>query len=160
VTRRNRTCSTAAPRSRRSSLRRQRLEQPREHERQRLEPFDRPLEIERRFEALRFERRDERADVFAARDRLPRHRRPAEPRDEFVRGQRGQLPKRFQSPMFERRARKARRVFGIKIFLRAQRAPRSIVDVDVFDDVDRDRCQRVRFAARLDDGEPRPGERE
>ena len=38
----------------------QRLEQPREHERQRLEPLDRPLEIERRLEPLVRQHRHER----------------------------------------------------------------------------------------------------
>ena len=50
---------------------RQRLEQPREHERQRLEPLDRPFQIDRRFERFFRNRRHQRPRVVAARDRLP-----------------------------------------------------------------------------------------
>ena len=63
--------------------RRQRFEQPREHERQRLELLDRPLELERRLEALLGERGNERPDISAARNRLPLERTPSEPRDQI-----------------------------------------------------------------------------
>jgi hypothetical protein len=49
----------------------QRLEQPRQDERQRLEICDRPLEIERRLEPFLLEHRHERPTVLAARHRLP-----------------------------------------------------------------------------------------
>jgi hypothetical protein len=79
--------------------RRQRFEQPREHERQRLEILDRPFQIERRFEALRVEHRHERPDVLAARDRLPRERRAAHPRDE-IRGREGrEITERPETPL-------------------------------------------------------------
>ena len=71
VTRCRRTCSTAAPRSRRSRCADERLHQPAEHERERLEPFDRPLEFERLLEPLLRRRRHERPRVLAARDALP-----------------------------------------------------------------------------------------
>ena len=57
--------------------RRQRFEQPRQHERQRLEPLDRPFQLERRFEPLVGQRRHERPHILAARERLPDQRRPA-----------------------------------------------------------------------------------
>src|SRR5213079_2222986 len=49
----------------------ERLQQPRQDERQRLERLDWPFEIERRFESLRGEGRNQRTDVLAARQRLP-----------------------------------------------------------------------------------------
>ena len=49
----------------------QRLEQPREHKRQRLEAVDRPFEIERCLELLRDAGRHERPHLFAARPSLP-----------------------------------------------------------------------------------------
>ena len=71
--------------------RRQRLEQPREHERQRLERVDRPLELEAADVARRLAVGHERARIEPAREALQRHRRgaraatttppPAAPRD-------------------------------------------------------------------------------
>ena len=57
---------------------RQRLEQPRENERQRLEPFDRPIEVERRFEPLVFHVRHQGTHVAPARNRMPDKPRLAE----------------------------------------------------------------------------------
>ena len=89
----------------RFETRRQRFEQTREHERQRFEPFDRPLEIERRVEPLLRERRHERPDVVAARDRLPEESLRSEARGEVGRRQRGELAKRLHTPTLKRRDR-------------------------------------------------------
>jgi len=83
--------------------RRQRLEQTRQHERQRLEPLDRPLQLQRRLEPLLFEGRHQRPDIVAARDRLPDERLAAEPRREIPRRQRRQLAERLHAPAPERR---------------------------------------------------------
>ena len=80
--------------------RRQRLEQPRQHERQRLEPLDRPFELERRFEALLGQRRHERRRVLAARDRLPGQRVLPEPRRQIGGRQRRELAQRSDPPAF------------------------------------------------------------
>jgi hypothetical protein len=52
----------------------QRLEEAREHERQRLEPLDRPFQLGRRLEALLGKRGHERTDVLAAGHGLPDQR--------------------------------------------------------------------------------------
>ena len=57
----------------------QRLEQPRQHERQRLEPFDRPLELERGLERNLIDPRHHRPRIHAARERLPQRAALAEP---------------------------------------------------------------------------------
>ena len=81
--------------------RRQRLEQPREDERQRLEPVDWPFEIERRFEPLVFERRHERPNIFAARDGLPDECVTSKPRRQIRLRQCRELAERFHPPAFE-----------------------------------------------------------
>ena len=78
--------------------RRQRLEQPRQHERQRLEPVDRPVEIDRPVEALLRQIRYQRADVVAARERLPQEAVLTEPCGQIGGGQRGELTERVEAP--------------------------------------------------------------
>src|SRR5206468_10872421 len=80
---------------------RQRLEKPREDERQRLEPVDRPLEIERRLEPLVRKRRHERPLILAARNRLPHERLRSEARGEIGRWERGELAEGFETPVSE-----------------------------------------------------------
>ena len=95
---------------------RQRLEEPRQHERQRLEAFHRPFQLERGFEALFGQRRHERRRVLAARDRLPGQRMLAEARRQVGRRQRGKFPQRSDPPTLQnihRRDRRERRVFLI-----------------------------------------------
>ena len=111
LTRQSRTCSTAAPRPRRSRCA-ERLQQPAEHERQRLEPLDRPLEIERLLEALLGHRRHERSGVLAAREPLPPHTGLPEPRRDVVGRQRRQIAQRAQAPAAERLDEFVARPFG------------------------------------------------
>src|SRR6476661_720657 len=77
---------------------RQRLEEPRENERQWLEPFDRPLQIERCLEPLVGDGRDERPRIFTAGDRLPEASRRSKTRGEIRRRQHGELTERFEPP--------------------------------------------------------------
>ena len=81
---------------------RQRLDEAAEHERQRLEPFDRPLEIERLLEAFLGHRGHERRGVFAAREPLPLHAGLAEARGHVGGRQRRHLAERAQAPAAER----------------------------------------------------------
>ena len=75
-------------------MRRERLHQPPEHERQRLGTLNGPLEIERLLESFLRYRRDERLPVLATRDTLPLDTRLPEPCSHFVRRQRGKLAER------------------------------------------------------------------
>jgi hypothetical protein len=81
----------------------QRLEQPREHERQRLELVERPLELERLLEARGHTRRHQRARVFAARQPLPAHALLPQPRRQFGRRQRRHIAERAETPSGEDR---------------------------------------------------------
>jgi hypothetical protein len=60
-------------------LRGQRLEQPRQHKRQRFEAVDRPFKIKRRFKPLLGTCRDKRRRLLAPRDGLPGQRALAKP---------------------------------------------------------------------------------
>src|ERR1041385_5839120 len=77
------------------------LEQTREHERERLEPLDRPFEIERLLEALFRHGGHERARILAARQALPRHTVLAETRRHIVRGQGGEVAEGAEAPSAE-----------------------------------------------------------
>jgi hypothetical protein len=90
--------STAAPRSARLEAHRQRLEHAAQHERQRLEAFDRPLEFERRVERLVVDERHERRQIVAAGGVLPARTERAEPGREIVCGERRQLRQRADAP--------------------------------------------------------------
>ena len=94
----------------------ERLEQAREHERQRLESIDRPFQFDRRLEAFLRHVRHERPHVVAARDGLPDESRRAEPRGKIGRRKRGELAQSSETPTFERRDR---RDCLLKIFLRS-----------------------------------------
>ena len=119
-------------------MRAQRLHQPAQHERQRLQPVNRPLEIERLLEPLLRERRHQRMRILPACDPLPRHTGLAEPRRHLVTRQVREVPKRSQSPSAERQE------IGRGQPGRGNRRQR----------VDRQRRQRGRLRARIDDGEP------
>ena len=80
---------------------RERFEQPREHERQRIEPFDRPLQFDRRLEAFVRERRHERADIRAARDHLPVETLWSEAGGEIGGGKRGEITERSEPPTLQ-----------------------------------------------------------
>jgi hypothetical protein len=76
----------------------QRIEQPREHERERFEVRDGPFQFERRLEELFFECGYERPRVFAAREALPADAVLAQPLREIGSRQRGQFAQRAQAP--------------------------------------------------------------
>ena len=82
-------------------MRFERLQQTAEHERQRLEPLDRPLEIERLLEALLGHGRHERSGILTAREPLPSHARLPETRGHIVGRQRREIAERAQTPAFE-----------------------------------------------------------
>jgi hypothetical protein len=75
--------STAVPAL---QARRERFEKAREHEGQRLEPVDRPLQLDRRFEALFRLCRNERAYILTASPRLPDEPLLTETGSKFSRG--------------------------------------------------------------------------
>ena len=79
----------------------ERIEQPREHERERLEVRDGPLQFERRLEGLFLERGHERPRVFAARQALPADAVLPQPLREIGGRQRGQFAQRAQAPAGE-----------------------------------------------------------
>ena len=83
--------------------RRQRLEQAREHERQRLEAIDRPFELDLFEKAWHVGIGHERADIDAQRQTLERHASLPQPRRQLARWQRRQLAERRQSPSRENR---------------------------------------------------------
>lgn len=136
---------------------RQRLEEARQHERQRLERVDRPLELERRVEALLGQRRHQRPRVVAARDRLPRQRAAPEPRRQIGRRQRRELAERAHAPPFQRRDRRDRRIaFGIAFSaISAISAFIVFVIAELLEDANRQRRQRGRLCAGIDDGDAR-----
>jgi hypothetical protein len=61
-------------------MRRQRFHQPSEHERERLQTLDRPLEIDRLFETFFRNHRQERPWIFPTRKPLPPYSLLPEPR--------------------------------------------------------------------------------
>src|SRR5205085_2977655 len=79
-----------------------RLEQPAEHERERLEPLDRPLEIQVRFKPFVWQHRDERPVVFAAGQPLQPRAISAEAGGDLGTRQRGERPERGDAPAGER----------------------------------------------------------
>ena len=83
-------------------VRAHRVEQAPEHERQRLESFDGPLEIEVRLEGFLRHERDERPGIFAARQPLQTDAGLAEARRELRRWQRRQIAERPHAPPRER----------------------------------------------------------
>ena len=117
---------------------RQRLEQPREHERQRLEALDRPLEIHGRLEPL-LRQHPARA---AGRRRLapgPATAGPARPSraDRSAGGSAAQLAERPEPPALKRRDRRGSRgLFARSSSLRALRCSALIVviAIDLFED--------------------------
>ncbi|PYR25995.1 MAG: hypothetical protein DMF98_10405 [Acidobacteria bacterium] len=125
--------------------RRQRFEQPREDERQRLEPVDWPFEIERRFEPLVFERRHERPNIFAARDGLPDERVTSKPRRQIRLWQCRELAERFHPPPFE-----CRLIGGP-----GQPGPDPVDIHDGLQDPDRDGRQRGGLITRRRNGDTR-----
>ncbi len=76
----------------------QRVEQPRQDKRQRLEAVDRPFEIERCLELLRHAGRHERPHLFAARPPLPPEAGLAETSGELARRERCQIAEGAQAP--------------------------------------------------------------
>ena len=100
-----RTCSTAAPRSRRSRCADSGSSSRVEDERQRLEPFDRPLELERCSNRSSAQRRHERRGILARARSLPggRRRAQAAPRDPRA-ASAANSPERAQSPSARRAA--------------------------------------------------------
>ena len=155
------TCSTAGAAIAPLETRRQRLEQPRQHERQRLEPLDRPLELERRLEALLGKRRHERTHVFAARDRLPASpccpSRAARSAD----GSAASSPSVLMPPTFQRRDRRST-LSALRSEASACRAPRlaAWIVAALFENADRDRRERRGFVAGIDHREAGTRERE
>ena len=95
---RSRTCSTAAPRSRRSS----RVDSGSSSRVSTNDSGSSPSIGHSRssdaVEPLLRQHRHQRTQILAARERLPRRRRPAEPRGRGRRGKRGELAERFESP--------------------------------------------------------------
>src|SRR6266581_458323 len=83
-------------------MRRKRVHQPRQHERQRLEPLDGPFEIERLLEAFFRKRRHERRWILAAREALPGDTVFAEARRDVIRWQRREVSEGSQSPAAQR----------------------------------------------------------
>ncbi len=84
---------------------RERLEQPCQHERQRLEPLDGPIEIDRRLETLLGNVRHKRTRVLAARHRPPEQPVLSEPRGQIRGRKRRKLAQRPDPPTFEHRDR-------------------------------------------------------
>jgi len=80
---------------------RQRIEQPRQHERQRLQRVDGPLELHRLQEPRHAGIRHERRAVGAAREPLQREPFLPHPLRQIGRGQRGHLAETFQTPAGE-----------------------------------------------------------
>ena len=97
-----RTCSTAAPRSRRSRCASSGSSRRPSTKDQRLEPFDRPLEIERLLEALFRHRRHQRRGVLTAREPLPSHAGLPQSRRDSSGGNAARSPKRAHAPAAKR----------------------------------------------------------
>ena len=95
-------------------MRRQRLEQPPEHERQRLEPVDRPFEIERLLEPLLRHLGPQRPRILATCEALPACPTHAQSRSHAVNGQRRQLTQCADPPTTEGRYNKVRRCEGAR----------------------------------------------
>jgi len=81
--------------------RRQRLEQPRQDERQRLGPFNGPLQLDRRLKTLVRTQRHQWSDVLPVREGVPHQPLLSKTRRQLVGWQRRQIAERFQSPPFE-----------------------------------------------------------
>ena len=96
-----RTCSTAAPRSRCSRCASSRLHQAPEHERERLELLDRPLEIERLLESLFGHGRHQRTRVFPASQTLPVRLLTAKTCGKIIGRQCREIAQRPQTPATE-----------------------------------------------------------
>ncbi len=79
------------------------LEEPRQHERERLEAVNRPFELERRFESLFGHRGDERVAILTAGDRLPEEALLTKPGREIGGWKRREVAQRFETPRSKRR---------------------------------------------------------
>ena len=128
----------------------QRLQEPAEHTRQRLQPLDGPLEFERLLEALLWNDREKRPRILAARTALPPHTCLSEPRGHGRRGQCRDLAESAKTPATERgkhgnsregdRERtRARGRGGGRLVMRENRQP-----------LNRQRCERGCFGAWVD----------
>ena len=95
-------CTLTAPRSHCSSRAHKGIDHARHHERQRLEPLDRPLEHERRLERLVALVAHQRTQVLAARQPLPARPDRAHTRQHVGRGQACKLPERGDAPANQR----------------------------------------------------------
>ena len=93
----------------------QRLEHAAQHERQRLQAFDRPFELERRVERLVVDERHERRQVLAARGVLPPRTERPEARRQLGGRQRRKLSQRADAPAAQH----------VERLVRAQRAASS-----------------------------------
>ena len=78
------------------------VEHPAQHEGQRLEPLDRPLERQRRLESLLDRRRHERALVLATGKPLQGQPTHTQPFEQLGRGQVRQIAESFDSPATHR----------------------------------------------------------
>ena len=158
VTRRSRTCSTAAPRSRRSRRVDNGSSSRVSTNDSGSRSVDRPLEIERRLEPLLVEHRHERPDVLAARDRLPRQRRHARAaRRDRRRAAPPARPASSAPTAWNARSTKS------EVLSRASALSACFCTsyfVDLFEKRERQRRQRRGFFAGRDDRQPRPRERE
>ena len=83
-------------------LRRKRLQQPGEHERERLEALDGPVEIDRLLETLLRCGRHERLLILSARDPLPLDAGLPEPHRHFIRRQGRKVAERSEAPPAQR----------------------------------------------------------
>ena len=79
-----------------------RLEQPRQHERQRLDAINRPFERETAGEHERRRRGRERPAILTARQTLPPPGEMPQPGEQTIGRQRGEVAERFETPAIER----------------------------------------------------------
>jgi len=130
-------------------MRCERVHQPRQHERQRLEPLDGPFEIERLLEAFFRKRRHERRWILTAREALPVDTVFAEAGRNVIRWQRRQVSQGSQSPAAQRDQQAVR-------IVRIVRSVRIVLVLivlvrDAGEERERQRFERRGFVAGFDD---------
>ena len=132
-----------------------RLADPREHERQRLEPFHRPLEVQRLLDGRLGLGRDERLQVLPAGQPLPHHAGLPQPLRQRPGGQPRQIAQRLQAPALKpvghRRSRLRSGTAGARHIGPGRKPPQ---------DAERDGRHRRAFAARRHHRDAGPRQRQ